>query len=154
MAETTVENQVCRACGADVREGALFCYHCGGAVASEIAVTKTDNKEALNKIEFSKNDNRENGFEPKLQEVEIKQKDAEISSADAMENPLVKPNLQSGAKLESAAAMRGKSKLVQAQKVEVIWEERESTPDARFILAALVLTLLAAVILFLAIRLK
>jgi len=32
MTETAVESSVCEACGADVRDGSLFCYNCGGPV--------------------------------------------------------------------------------------------------------------------------
>lgn len=39
MAETLVEQKVCAKCGADVRKDALFCYHCGGAVEAEVAVS-------------------------------------------------------------------------------------------------------------------
>jgi hypothetical protein len=35
MAETLVKNQVCGACGSDVRRHSLFCYHCGNALKSE-----------------------------------------------------------------------------------------------------------------------
>jgi len=30
MAETLVKNQVCSACGSEVRQHAQFCFHCGG----------------------------------------------------------------------------------------------------------------------------
>lgn len=33
MVETAVEIQRCGACGADVRDGSLFCYNCGASVA-------------------------------------------------------------------------------------------------------------------------
>ncbi|HMS43231.1 MAG TPA: zinc ribbon domain-containing protein [Pyrinomonadaceae bacterium] len=42
MAETLVEQRVCAKCGADVRKDALFCYHCGGAVEAEVAVSATN----------------------------------------------------------------------------------------------------------------
>ena len=33
MVETAVEIQRCGACGADVRDGSLYCYNCGASVA-------------------------------------------------------------------------------------------------------------------------
>lgn len=32
MTETTTKNAVCKHCGADVREGSIFCYNCGKSV--------------------------------------------------------------------------------------------------------------------------
>lgn len=36
MAETLVDNAVCGACGADVREESLFCYNCGASVQGAV----------------------------------------------------------------------------------------------------------------------
>ena len=32
MPKTAVQTQICDICGADVREGSLFCYNCGGSL--------------------------------------------------------------------------------------------------------------------------
>lgn len=38
MPETAVETAVCDICGAEVREGSVFCYNCGGSLAkAEVA---------------------------------------------------------------------------------------------------------------------
>ena len=50
--------------------------------------------------------------------------------------------------------MRGKAKNVQPKKIEIIWEERENMPNVLFVLATIALTIIAAVILFLAMRMK
>jgi uncharacterized membrane protein YvbJ len=55
MAETITKNQVCNACGANVREGSLFCYNCGGSLASEIAVAKSNKNEAVADIQSQEN---------------------------------------------------------------------------------------------------
>lgn len=34
MQSTVIENSVCPSCGAAVRAGALYCYNCGGALAT------------------------------------------------------------------------------------------------------------------------
>ncbi len=44
MVQTSIENKVCRACGAEARTNALFCYKCGGSlsVKDDKAATETD----------------------------------------------------------------------------------------------------------------
>lgn len=156
MAETLVENPVCSACGAEVRAGALFCYNCGGAVASEIVVAKSERNAAIKNAQVQEILHEENaggdGF--KHSEIKLKQKDKKIPAEKVTETPAAKSALPEVTKLKTAAAMRGKSKLIQPKKVEVIWEERENAPNVWFILVAVGLTVFAAGILFLAIWLK
>ncbi len=154
MAETIIENQVCNACGADVREGALFCYNCGGNLASEIAVAKNDKNEALGDIQFQESIFDGNGDDSKQSGVETKQEIKEIFKEEPIAKPIEKSNLNKETKLESAATVRRKSKSIQPKKVEIIWEEHENAPNVWFILVAIFLTIVAAVILFLAIRMK
>ncbi len=154
MAEMLVENQVCDACGADVRKGALFCYNCGGEVASEIVVAKNDKIETVDNTRFQENISKENGTEYKPSKVKTKQEVRDISVEEPIAKPIEKSSLNEEAKLKSAAAMRRKSKIIQPKKVEIIWEEHENTSNVWFILVAVFLTIFAAVILFLAIRMK
>ncbi len=149
MAETIIENQICNSCGTDTRKGALFCYHCGGSVAPEIAVPKTDKigeenqdliKEGIvktgKKISRNKLKNRTENESAPLKEI--------------VEKPISKPADQPEKALKSAASLRKKSKLIQKKKVEIIWEEHENAPNARFILATVLLTLFTLGILWLA----
>ncbi len=154
MAEMLVENQVCDACGADVRKGALFCYNCGGEVASEIVVAKNDKIETIDNTRFQENISKENGTEYKPSKVKTKQEVRDISVEEPIAKPIEKSSLNEEAKLKSAAAMRRKSKIIQPKKVEIIWEEHENTSNVWFILVAVFLTIFAAVILFLAIHMK
>lgn len=131
MAETLVKNRVCSACGATVRGGALFCYNCGGSVAPE------DKKETLEKT------NGDNSAQTNQTII-----------ADATDKPIPKPVLVEEPKLKSAATMRRKSKSYQPKRVEVIWEEHENAPNVWFILAAIVLTLGAVAVLYLAMQMK
>lgn len=149
-----VENQVCDACGADVRKGALFCYNCGGEVASEIVVAKNDKIETVDNTRFQENISKENGTEYKPSKVKTKQEVRDISVEEPLAKPIEKTSLNEEAKLKSAATMRRKSKIIQPKKVEIIWEEHENTSNVWFILVAVFLTIFAAVILFLAIRMK
>ncbi len=154
MAETIVENRVCNACGADVRKGALFCYNCGGKVASEITVAKNDKNEAVGDIRFQESISDGNGVNIKQTEVKTRQESREISADEPIANPIEKSSLNEETKLQSAAAIRRKSKSIQPKRVEVIWEEYENAPNVWFILVAVFLTIVAVVILFLAIRMK
>jgi hypothetical protein len=43
MSETATAQRICDICGAEVREGALFCYNCGGSVSAELpAIPRPD----------------------------------------------------------------------------------------------------------------
>ena len=48
MSETVIQTAVCGECGADVREGSLFCYSCGKPVGE--AATVSESKPAENKV--------------------------------------------------------------------------------------------------------
>lgn len=147
MAETLVENRICNACGAEVRKGALFCYHCGETVAPEIS--EPENHKPVSDARFQEEFVGEN-----LKEAE-KPAEKKTEVLEAGEIPVQKPDIFEEAKLKSAASMRGKSKSFQKIKIEeVVWEEPESAPNGWFILVALVLTLIAALILWLAIYVK
>ena len=146
MAKTSVEKRVCSACGSDVRANALFCYHCGGSVAPEIVVALKD-KEAASAAWFRENIGEEkNGGDPA--------QDAQPIVAESVDKPIPKPAFTEEPKLKSAASMRRKPKNIQPKKIEIIWEEHENAPNVWFILVAIVLTLFAAGVLFLAMYLK
>ena len=152
MAETTIENQVCRACGADVREGSLFCYSCGRALSAEIAVARKDKSEPVINTEFKENVFAEN--ENGAKQKKINQKIQKPVVEETFVAPVEKSNTKQETKLKSAAAMREQSKNVQPKRVEIIWEEHENTPNVWFIAVTIFLTILAGVVLFLAMRLK
>ena len=146
MAEILVENQVCNHCGADVRPTALFCYNCGSSVAPEIVIALKD-KESAGEARFrriiaeGKNGDKN---------VQIKR----IIAEEAVDKSITQSSVQTETNLKSAAAMRRKSKTIQPKRIEVFWEEHENAPNGWFILAAILLTLTAAGILYLAIYLK
>ena len=138
MAETVVENRVCSACGTDIRSNALFCYNCGGTVAPEVVIALKDKK---NFVDEEKNGDNAESAEHPVGEVPVEQ-------------PIPKPDLPEQPKLQSAAAMRRKSKNLQPKRIEIIWEEHENAPNVWFIAVAIFITLLAAGILYLALQFK
>ncbi len=147
MAETLVENQVCNRCGADVRPTALFCYNCGSSVAPE-TVTSLKDKESSGEARFrrivaeGKNGDKN---------VQIKQT---IVEEETVDRSITQSSIETETNLKSAAAMRRKSKTIQPKRIEVVWEEHENAPNGWFILAAILLTLTVAGVLYLAIYLK
>ena len=56
--------------------------------------------------------------------------------------------------LKSAAAMRRQAKSVESKTIALVWEQQNDAPNGWFISAAIVLTLFAVGILFLAMYLK
>ena len=145
MAEAQVENQVCNACGADVRPGALFCYSCGGSIASKIVVA-LKNKKYVGDAMLNDRLTDTNGDSAAKVEQPLIEKNAYVPTAE--------PKLNKEPELKSAAAIRRQSKSYQPKRVEIIWEEHDNAPNGWFISVAIVLTLLVAGILYLAIYLK
>ena len=132
---TSVENKICKNCGTEIRLNAMFCYHCGGSVAPEVEKSVSD-------AWFRENIN------------EGKNGDNSAPVAVTADKPIPKPTLVEEPKLKSAASMRRKSKNPTPKRVEIIWEEHQNAPNGWFILAAILLTSLAAGILYLALRLR
>ena len=153
MAETSVTNQTCPTCGVEVRPNTQFCYNCGGAVAPEaiaalpeaVADLKEE-KSALKPLPLEKIAEESNGAAAKPTN--------KLDLADLAAKPIEKPEIKKEGELKSAATMRRKSKIVQPKRVEVIWEEHENAPNFWFILAAIVLTLFAIGVFYLAGYLK
>lgn len=142
MAETLVENRVCKSCGADVRPDTVFCYNCGSSLAPETVVA-SNGVNTTGAIENAAEEKNGNKAEP-----------VENSAVEEVsDTPIPEPNIQSKTELKSAAALRRKPKVFQSKKVEVIWEENNA-PNGWFIIAAILLTLLAAGIFWLATYLK
>lgn len=145
MAKTSVENNICQTCGAEIRAGALFCYSCGSSVEPQPA-TAPETENDVGKTGFRdgsavKNNNRT----AKLDQPVNKQ---------ILDEPILKPDATEEIKLKSAAAMRRKSKIYQPRKIEIVWEDNESKANGWFIAAAIALTLIVVGIFYLAIYLR
>ncbi len=156
MAETFVKNRICVACGADVRDNAAFCYNCGGAVAAEIPGDNNGGKKSAGDNLLKENtaevfENTHDFFQVKEAADEFNEK---VLLEENAEMAVAKAETNAQTKLQSAAAMRKKPKVVKAKQIEIVWEEHENVPNVWFVLAAVILTLFAAGILYLALYLR
>jgi uncharacterized Zn finger protein (UPF0148 family) len=142
MAETLVKNEVCGACGADVRDGALFCYNCGSNVSDAAALFENNGAADKNEIALSPANIKENTDAAVIKDESNHARNN--GKAVSEEKP----------KLKSAASMRRKPKTIQRKRVEITWEEPESAPNVWFILVAVLLTLFAVGLWFIASYLK
>lgn len=149
MAETIVENKICSVCGTEVRKGALFCYHCGSAVAPDIIALKADKINDENQVVVKK-DFTENGQKDKRKKLKDRPENELVSLEEIAENPILIPEVQPETTLKSAASLRKKAKVYQKKKVEIVWEEHENAPNVWFILAAFLLTVFAVAVMWLA----
>lgn len=151
MAEKLVlEKQVCADCGADVRPQALFCYNCGAAVASEISSGNNDNSNVSDA--WFRGDLAEGAKTTNLN-------DAELPIQKPLDEPFEKPSEElpeptakvkipppvPSEKLKTAASMRQKSrvKTIRKKSVEVVWEQPDSASNIWFIIAVVIITLIA-----------
>jgi hypothetical protein len=172
MAEKVLENRVCKACGADVRPQALFCYNCGASVAPDVGESNGASGAASSSWRsaggetFNEN-NREIETKAKkkkskretLRPIEKPTVALEGNFSSPSPPPAVAADADEQTKLKTAAALRKSVKASPAatkkKTIEVVWEEPDSNaPNIWFIVAALVLTLFAAGILFAALYLK
>lgn len=156
MSQTTIEKEVCGACGADARPQAQFCYNCGGALLVAPAEKKssltpvTDASDATNASVINEETARtiDGGTV-----ILVEKKDAKRSEI-VKETVVEKTVVQETVKLRSAAALRKKSKSSEKKIVEYVWEEHENAPNVWFILAAILLATIAVCALILAMYLK
>lgn len=155
MAETIIENRICTTCSVEARPGDLFCYNCGSSTAQEVKSGEVwhrgENveKKTKEKSEITDNGKKINFNEDAENIIEIDK----ISDNKKFSKPIIEPKTKP--KLESASALRKKSKFPTTRKVEVIWKERqEDAPNILFVVVASVLVLLAAGMMILALYLK
>lgn len=142
MAETLVKNEVCKKCGVDVRANTQFCYNCGASVSGSVENDLTDGNKETNLLVFPENAVAEKDS------AAVRDHLAEAATGNGNAAVEEKPPLK------SAASMRRKPKTIQRKRVEISWQEPESAPNLWFILAAVLLTVFAFVLWFLASSLK
>ena len=116
MAETVTEKEVCSKCGAEVREGTLFCYSCGERVASETEPPAQAN-----------GDSKTIDIEAQAALDDLAQK---LSGDQGSEKP--------AAKLARAAEERKKARVAPRKTREFVWEPRNDAPLTFIITAAVI----------------
>lgn len=122
MADSVVEKAVCLSCGADVREGTAFCYACGKPVLTE----SSDANIVVGSIGEAET--------PEIENSDEKPVAAESERSD---------------KLAAAAAERKKSRVGQRKPKKVIWEEPGAASNRIFLLVCILISVIAAAIVFL-----
>lgn len=155
MTENSVENPVCKACNANVRPGALFCYNCGSAVAPDLAVETEDIKGAVtSNLGFNGNANTENNSAKYAAPIDrpIDKPAGNFITPPIEKNAPLKDqklNVQDDKKVKTAATAdaAGKSRTQEIKKVEVIWEAPENSSNIWFVVASTILVLFALLIL-------
>jgi hypothetical protein len=152
MAETTVENQICQICGADVRPGALFCYSCGKAVMQPEKAGKTETTEGGVRTDHWFGDDKEEDEKKFASHTGpiVKPNDKPFVSTNEKpaETNNNKPSAEEKSKLKPAVPNRQKSGVQPKNVVEVVWEKPENAPNLWFILVGIALGIFAVGILW------
>jgi hypothetical protein len=122
MPETVAKKGVCSKCGAEVRDGTVFCYACGGRVAPD-ETSQPSNGFA-------------NVVDPKAQAAldDLAQKLRGEEKATEPEDKLAK-----------AAEERKKARVTQRKTREFVWEPRNDTP-LTFIITVGVVVIVAVLV--------
>lgn len=147
MSETKVENQVCQACGADVRPGSVYCYNCGSAVVE----TPKKNKYETGKLEFNgklenkSSNHTETAYKPIDKPIDKPFAEPIAKSAQAENKKL---NVQPQNKIKTATSANQRLRQSENKTVEVVWEKPESSTSIGFVVASLILVLFALFILW------
>ena len=170
MTDTAVENDLCAACGADVREEALFCYNCGGPLqaeegggeheaASDVWMRGDISGEDLADDKASEDYQESIPMPEEGLDVDAAEPDegSEAAEADEEADPDgsdSKPVNRVKRKRKSAASIRKKPEFVRGRKVEVVWEEKGDSPNIWFIVMSILVTVIAGILFYLAMMLK
>ena len=125
MAEAVTEQVTCAKCGADVREGTVFCYKCGGRVAGEPA-------------------SEENGTAPAIDDERAQAALDDLAEKMRSDD---KPDVKEE-KLAKAATERKKARVKQRASRDFVWEPSGDVPNGLLIavFAAFVLAVFAVVV--------
>lgn len=125
MAEAILEKAVCEKCGVDVRENTSFCYNCGNPVKSPEP-------------------------EPVL-ETKPEAKEEDAASKAALEDLAERFRMEDapGEKLAKAAAERRKARVAQRKPKVDVWEPTDESSSVLLLVLSLIITGIAAAVVFL-----
>lgn len=170
------ENTLCDKCGAEVREGSLFCYACGADLAKEEIVEKPEKplKSVTKRSESKRSKRAKNSAQiatadlkaipkPEVLEPSIIEPEPVLATNLVTEEPVVETETEQ-AKIEikdenatmmSAAAIRRQNRTKKATPttIDVRWEPRSGISPS-FLIGSIVLLIIVAALLALAIYLK
>lgn len=131
MPKKKVKKAICKKCGVDVRDNTAFCYNCGNPV-TEIT---PDSQSALS------------GSEAEV--------DPETKSAlDDLAERLSLDGSAENDKLAKAAAERKKARVSQRKSKEFVWEPTDDSSSRSVVLLSVLITAIAAGIVFLTVMWK
>ena len=148
MAEI-LEKQTCKACSAEIRPKALFCYNCGSQVGSDEDVEAENVRQKKISDAWFKEEIAPTPKPVKRSSTVQKTKVATEEKKETGENGKKAETSTPGSiKLKSAASMRDKSKIAERKQVEVVWEAPSTAPNVWFLVVSLVLIGFAVFILF------
>lgn len=136
MSETTLEKETCESCGVDVRKDTLFCYNCGKPVA--IRPTGEDIT----------------AIETKGTNLAVNPAAANLDPDDELARLFRVDDVPVADKLAKAAAERRKARVFLRKPRNVVWELADESSDRWFVLITLLITAMAAGIVFVAVYLK
>ncbi len=134
------EKTGCKKCDADIRENTSFCYNCGTSLTDdETTPTPEVAPEIAPEIEPESNDEHV----------------ADAKTRTALDDLAERLRLGEEAdnKLAKAAAERKKARVVRKPR-EFTWESSEETPNGMLMIAALLITLLAGIVVLLTVLWK
>jgi hypothetical protein len=158
MSSESVENRVCPSCGEMVRPRALFCYNCGENVAEESSVkVRRKTNDEVSDVWFKDSIVAEDKkIKPESKKSKRLKKEVAIAAETIIKEEPVEAfeKKSSESKLKSAATMRNKAKTVQKQRVEMVWDQPETSSGLWFLLMSIILTALVIGILITAWILK
>ena len=141
MANQAVENAVCPTCGADLREGALFCYGCGKAVPASAS------EDPAKTLQFSRDT-----FAVDVDSAAVPRPDDPKATNGPVTVDAGGP-AANGKGLRTASSMRRRPKTPERKNVEVTWASPER-PSALFFVVSISLGLAALTLIALALYLR
>jgi len=155
MSKVVADKHVCDACSADIRAESLFCYNCGAGLSPKRKALHQTHTRSTQRTGLSDNRTETLNRQGNSTAAGRFAADEELTTGTshvprlkaAVERAKVEETNE--ATLRSTRAVRNPAKTIERKPVEVVWVERESSP-ARLLVISIAVTLLAALLLFLA----
>lgn len=144
MVDVLAEEEVCRKCGADIREGSQFCYNCGRSLTSD--------PDAGEVVERSIDGLSEQPIAKPIIDPTPETTHRPDAHAAEKGSKTARPP-RKAEQLESAAAIKRRRRTASEKPVDVVWEQPARISKG-FVVATVIFLLIALVIIYLAVYLK